>query len=228
MVTKDHRDGLVRFSIAARWEPGQFPNRWSRLGFALLARRYQRAWHRRAFRRLRERLAHPDIAATNLAHAAGRSGSRSWTVPARIGAVAGLRSMLAPALVGRALEEAGAAGHGLAGRALASPAAGLILPVLAALELLADKLPMTPARVRPAPLIARALAGAFAASAVASQRGSRRRSRIAPALVAAASAVGAAFAGYHLRRWARRRSGLPDAIVAVVEDAAALALGSRI
>jgi uncharacterized membrane protein len=228
IVTKDHRDGLVRFSIEARWEPGQFPNRWSRLGFAVLARRYQRAWHRRAFRRLRERLGSLDIAATNLARAAGRSGSRSWTVPARIGAVAGLRSMLAPALVGRALEEAGAAGHGLAGRALASPAAGLILPVLAALELLADKLPMTPARVRPAPLIARALAGAFAASAVASQRGSRRRSRIAPALVAAASAVGAAFAGYHLRRWVRRRSGLPDAIVAVVEDAAALALGSRV
>jgi hypothetical protein len=40
--------------------------------------------------------------------------------------------------------------------------------------------------------------------------------------------VGAAFAGYHLRRWVRRRSGLPDAIVAVVEDAAALALGSRV
>jgi uncharacterized membrane protein/uncharacterized protein (UPF0548 family) len=228
MVTKDHRDGLVRFSIAARWEPGQFPNRWSRLGFALLARRYQRAWHRRAFRRLRERLGSPGRAAGgNLARATGPASSRSWTVPGRIGAVAGLRAMLAPALVGRALEEAGAAGNGRAGRALASPAAGLILPVLAAAELLADKLPGVPARVRPAPLIARALSGAFAASAIA-QRGSRRRSRLAPALVAAASAVGAAFAGYHLRRWARRRSGLPDAIVAVVEDAAALALGSRI
>jgi hypothetical protein len=77
-------------------------------------------------------------------------------------------------------------------------------------------------------LIARALSGAFEASAIAAQRESRRRNRIAPALVAAASALGAAFAGYHLRRWARRRSGLPDAIVAVVEDAAALALGSRV
>jgi uncharacterized protein (UPF0548 family) len=56
VVTKDHRDGHVRLSITALWEPGQFPNRWSRLGFALLARRYQRAWHRRAFRRVRARL----------------------------------------------------------------------------------------------------------------------------------------------------------------------------
>jgi uncharacterized membrane protein/uncharacterized protein (UPF0548 family) len=223
IVTKDHRDGLVRFSIAARWEPGQFPNRWSRLGFALLAGRYQRAWHRRAFRRLRDRLGSADIAATNLARAA----RRSWTVSARIGAVAGLRSMLAPALVGRRLEQAGAADHRLAGRALASPTAGLILPILAAFELLADKLPMIPARITPAPLLARAMSGAFAASALAAQRGSRR-SRIAPALVAAASALGAAFAGYHLRRWVGRRSGLPDAVVAVVEDAAALALGSRV
>jgi uncharacterized membrane protein len=227
IVAKDHRDGLVRFSISARWEPGQFPNRWSRLGFALLARRYQRAWHRRAFRRLRDRLRSPDAAAgRNLARAAGRSWAWSWTALARIGAVAGLRSMLAPAMVGRALENDGAAGHGLAGRALASPASGLLLPVLAAAELLADKLPMIPARITPAPLLARAISGAFAASALAAERGPRRRSRIVPALVGAASAVGAAFAGYHLRRWVRRRSGLPDVVVAVVEDAAAVALGS--
>lgn len=145
IITKNHRDGTVRFSISALWEPGQFPNRWSRLGFKLLARRYQRAWHRRAFRRLRDRLI-PDAAGTHAFHAVTRP---SWTTAARIGAVAGLRSMLAPALVSRALENAGAAGHGLAGRALASPAAGAILPVVAALELLADKLPMISARIAP-------------------------------------------------------------------------------
>lgn len=216
ILTKDHRDGLVRFSITARWEPGQFPNRWSRLGFGLLARHYQRAWHRRAFRRLRDRLI-PD--AVRGPH---------WTAPARIGAVAGLRSMLAPALVSRALAKAGAAGHGLAGRALASPAAGMILPLLAALELLADKLPFTSARIAPAALAARAISGAWAASAFAAEGGRRRRGRIASALVGAAAAVAAAFAGYQLRRWVRRRAGLPDAIVAVVEDAVAVALGSRL
>jgi len=229
IVTKNHRDGTVRFSISALWEPGQFPNRWSRLGFTLLARRYQRAWHRRAFRRLRDRLI-PDAAGT---HAPAAVAPRSdphfprWTAAARIGAVAGLRSMLAPALVSRALANAGAAGHGLAGRALASPAAGAILPVLAALELLADKLPITSPRIAPASLVARALSGACAAAAVAAERGGRRRGRIAPALVGAAAAVAAAFAGYQLRRWVGRRARLPDAIVAVVEDAVAVALGSR-
>jgi uncharacterized membrane protein/uncharacterized protein (UPF0548 family) len=223
ILTKNHRDGLVRLSITALWEPGQFPNRWSHLGFAFLARRYQRAWHRRAFRRLRDRLL-PDAVGTNLA--VGAAGP-SWTALTRIGAVAGLRTMLAPALVNRALENAGAAGHGLAGRALASPAAGAIVPVLAALELLADKLPVIPARIAPASLVARAISGAWAATALAAEWGRRRRGRVAPALVGAASAVAAAFAGYHLRRWVRRRAGLPDAIVAVVEDVAAMALGSR-
>src|SRR6185295_19310492 len=109
------------------------------------------------------------------------------------GAVAGLRSMLAPALVSRALQAAGAAGHGLAGRALASPAAGMLLPVLAALELLADKLPMTSARIAPAALAARGLSGAWAASAVAAEGRRRRRGRVAPAPVGAGSDVAAAF-----------------------------------
>jgi uncharacterized protein (UPF0548 family) len=42
----------IRFRIEARWARGQLPNWWSRLGFALLADRYQRAWHRRAHQRL--------------------------------------------------------------------------------------------------------------------------------------------------------------------------------
>jgi uncharacterized membrane protein len=221
-LTKSHRDGLIRLSIAALWEPGQFPNRWSRLGFELLSRRYQRAWHRRAFRRLRDRLL-----------PAQRTVAPSWTAPARIGAVAGLRAMLAPALVGRALERAGAAGHELTGRALASPVVGVILSALAALELLVDKLPMTSARIAPVPLVVRAVSGAWAASAVAAEQRQRQRQRqrrghrsgIATALVGAASAVAAAVAGYRLRRWVRHRARVPDAVVGLIEDAAAVALG---
>lgn len=53
LLIKDHGTGIVRFRMEAAWRPGQFPNRWSRLGFRLLARRYQRAWHRLAYLRLR-------------------------------------------------------------------------------------------------------------------------------------------------------------------------------
>ena len=52
ILKKDHASGAVSFRIAAAWQPGDFPNWWSRLGFRLLARRYQLRWHRRAHRRL--------------------------------------------------------------------------------------------------------------------------------------------------------------------------------
>jgi uncharacterized protein (UPF0548 family) len=56
LLTKDHRSGEVGFRIEATWRPGQFPNWWSRAGFRWLVVRYQRAWHRLAYLRLRARL----------------------------------------------------------------------------------------------------------------------------------------------------------------------------
>lgn len=53
LITKSHATGDVRFRISAEWQPGDFPNQWSRLGFALVGVRYQRRWVRRAHARLR-------------------------------------------------------------------------------------------------------------------------------------------------------------------------------
>lgn len=44
--------GDIRFRIEAHWKDGELPNWWSRLGFRLLAERYQRRWHRQAHQRL--------------------------------------------------------------------------------------------------------------------------------------------------------------------------------
>lgn len=44
--------GEIRFRIEARWQPGNFPNWWSRLGFMVLSGPSQRRWHRRAHHRL--------------------------------------------------------------------------------------------------------------------------------------------------------------------------------
>jgi uncharacterized protein (UPF0548 family) len=52
VLSKDHETGSVQFEIAARWRFGDFPNWWSRAGFALLGPLYQRRWHMRAHRRL--------------------------------------------------------------------------------------------------------------------------------------------------------------------------------
>ena len=40
--------GEIRFRIEARWQRGDMPNWWSRLGFIVLSGHYQRKWHRRA------------------------------------------------------------------------------------------------------------------------------------------------------------------------------------
>ena len=59
LLTKDHASGDLRFRIEASWRPGQFPNWWSRLGFALVGRRYQRIWHHRAHAFMAERVRLP-------------------------------------------------------------------------------------------------------------------------------------------------------------------------
>ena len=54
LLTKNHQSGEVTFTIHAGWRGGQLPNWWSKLGFIVLAPRYQRAWHRLAHLRLRQ------------------------------------------------------------------------------------------------------------------------------------------------------------------------------
>lgn len=51
LLTKNDA-GEIRFRIEARWRPGELPNWWSRIGFALVAEPYQRRWHRQAHRRM--------------------------------------------------------------------------------------------------------------------------------------------------------------------------------
>ena len=51
LLSRNER-GDIRFRVEARWRTGQFPNWWSRIGFMVLSRYYQRKWHRHAHHRL--------------------------------------------------------------------------------------------------------------------------------------------------------------------------------
>ena len=103
---------------------------------------------------------------------------------------------------------------------LAHPRLGQVLALAAAGELLADKTPLVPARTRAMPLLGRALCGAIAGgSAAAVQPGEPARAPAPDVLLAGAlGAVAGTLAGYHLRRLATRRLGLPDLAVALLED----------
>ncbi len=104
---------------------------------------------------------------------------------------------------------------------LGSPAGTAVAGVLAAGELVADKLPFVPSRLAPPALGQRALFGGSAAAAVARRDG---HDAVLPALVGAASAVGAAVLGSRLRAVAARRFG-SDKPGAFLEDGIAAALG---
>lgn len=132
---------------------------------------------------------------------------RVLTRSALLGVVAGARSMLAITFAART-----------ARRPTAVRRALLTLTVL---EVVADKLPFLPSRTEPVSLLGRAGSGALASALVAPPR------RRAPAAVVGASvAVVAAFALVHLRARVRSSTGAPDAVVALVEDGIALALGA--
>jgi uncharacterized membrane protein len=134
--------------------------------------------------------------------------------PAVLGAglIAGLRSFSAPAAVSAAL----AARYALAARL--TPA----LQALAAGEMLADKLPVMPARTTPPALAGRALTGAVSGAALANAAG---RNRISGALLAGAAAIASSYAALALRSALGQRLAVPDPLIALVEDAIVIVAG---
>lgn len=128
---------------------------------------------------------------------------RSMLRPFCIGLTCGLRSMTGPAVV----------------RWRAHDPARLALAALAAGELIADKLPSTPARTIPPALVFRAFSGGWCGRGVAHAFGTDLTDG---AIAGALGAVVAAFVGMTLRGAVVRASHLPDSLVAVAEDGLAL------
>jgi uncharacterized membrane protein len=138
-----------------------------------------------------------------------------------IGIVAGLRSLTAPAAVSWAACLGWLDLHGTPLAFMGSTAAIAILSLLALAEYVADKLPRTPSRTRPGPLIGRIILGGLAGACL---NVSARQSLLAGAVLGGIGAVVGAFAGYEIRR--RLVSGLKvrDIVVAIPEDLVAIGL----
>jgi uncharacterized membrane protein/uncharacterized protein (UPF0548 family) len=241
LLSKDHRSGELRFHIKAAWRPGHFPNWWSRLGFELVGRRYQRAWHHLAHLRLRELL----LSELEVEHLPvlfySRRGSGHWLAglerevervrrdrlltPVGFGVLAGMRSFSAPALLSHQLSREPAEAPEGRARVLTSRWTSRVLAVLAVGELLADKMPWVPARISPPALVGRALSGALTGAAVAAPH---RQPSAGQALLGALAAVASTFTFYKLRQLATRRLGLSNVVAGLVEDAGVIALGGRL
>lgn len=238
LLEKDHDTGEVRFRIEAAWREGDFPTLWSRVGFELLGRRYQRAWHRLSHLRLRRIAAgleaHESLEGVGIAHEGHRMPFGQVQLYAQRGI--GRRDVDVEQEVEDMRSDTlwNAAGLGaLSGvRSLGPPAllgrrfgrkAGSILPVLGAGEAIADKLPIPP-RTRPAPLMARAISGAIAGRLAAGPREPWKGA----SLVGASAAVASTFLSARLRATAIRRSRMLGYVVALAEDALVLGAGTRL
>lgn len=132
-----------------------------------------------------------------------------------IGCVAGLRSLTAPAVICWAAHLGWLHLDGTPLAFLGHPATLFLFTLLALGELVADKLPKTPARTATVGLIARILMGGLCGAALAVSAGG---SLAVGALLGVVGGVFSAFAGYYIRRGLVIQTKLPDFVVALVED----------
>ena len=102
-----------------------------------------------------------------------------------------------------------------------SPVGRLVAVAAGAGELVGDKLPATPSRVGAGPLFGRAVAGAVVGAAVSTT--GRGDQRVAGALAGALGAVAGSWAFYLARKAVVEKAGARDLVVALVEDAVAIA-----
>jgi len=138
-----------------------------------------------------------------------------------IGIVAGLRSLLAPAVVAWAAHFDWLNLHGSPLAFMGSTAAVAIFSIFAVGELIADKLPKTPKRTAPAPLLARFLMGGLCGASFCAVAG---KSLVVGALLGGIGGVIGAFVGYETRRRLVNNLHTKDLFVAIGEDLVAVAL----
>ena len=153
------------------------------------------------------------------------TNTQVFAMASAIGIVAGMRSLTAPAIVGQ-IARSGSIGRdrsrfGLFG----NPLFAKVLIGLAASEAIADKLPGIPKRTSTFPLIARIISGAICGATLCSVKD---ESPFVGAVAGTLGAIGSTFAVYELRRQASQSLGLPDAAIALIEDATAVWIGTAI
>jgi len=139
-----------------------------------------------------------------------------------IGLVAGLRSMTAPAIVSWAAHLKWLDLHDSFLAFLGSTAAAYILAACAIGELVVDKLPNAPSRTERLGLLARFATGGLSGAALCA---ATNKSVVVGAVLGAVGGVIGGFVGYELRTRLVRALSLPAIVVALAEDAIAIAGG---
>ncbi|MBA3943941.1 MAG: DUF4126 family protein [Herpetosiphonaceae bacterium] len=141
-----------------------------------------------------------------------------------LGVITGMRSMTGLATISAYLNHGAPQELGAPWDRLGSPTADAVSKVAALGEMIADKTPAIPARIKPGPLVGRALIGALGGGSFAQSRG---ESALTGAGFGALGAIASTFGFYYLRQQIDNRLHMPDFVVALAEDAAAVTLALR-
>jgi uncharacterized membrane protein len=136
-----------------------------------------------------------------------------------LGCLTGLRSLTPSAVICWAAHFAWLHFAGAKLAFLGSPVTLIFFTLLALVELIADKLPNTPARTAPLGLIARIAFGCLGGVALGTSTGGNL---LIAGIVGIAGALVGTFAGYRIRHDLVSRAHLPDFAVAIAEDAIAV------
>jgi uncharacterized membrane protein len=139
-----------------------------------------------------------------------------------IGCVCGLRSMTAPAVVAWGAHMGWLHLDGSWLSFMANKISLAVFSLFALGELIADKLPFIPRRTLPGPLGVRIVFGALCGAALCLSAGA---SLMFGAILGALGGIAGAFAGYNYRRLLSRGAKLPDLLIALLEDLAAVVGG---
>jgi uncharacterized membrane protein len=137
-----------------------------------------------------------------------------------LGMLAGLRSMTPVAVVAWAAYLRWPAVRATGLSFMAAPLTAYVFALFAVVELVFDKLPITPSRLQAGPLGARIVLGGLAAATFCA---ALQLSIVSGAIAGALGGAAGAFAGYHVRRYLTTAMRLPDLPVALLEDAVAIA-----
>ena len=142
-----------------------------------------------------------------------------------LGTMSGMRSMSAPALMAQRASNHPKGFKGTFFSLLTNKNVATLAALMSLGEIVADKLPIIPTRIKPLPLLGRAQLGAFSGAAAYTEA---RQSPLVGAAIGALSAVASTHLFYRLRKGITDALHIPDLPVALAEDASVVGLGRTV
>lgn len=152
--------------------------------------------------------------------------TRAFRQAAGLGVIAGMRTFSAPVVVSHVYSRHSSKQlKNTSAQFMQNITTSKVFKVLAVGELAGDKLPFAGKRTSPGGLIGRFVSGALCGAIVYK---TNHKQPIIGGLIGGTAAIGSAFGCMFLRLGLGKRTGIPDPVIAVIEDAIVIAAGTAI